>query len=223
MAMIPSSALSHPAATTADLSAMRRSARRARRAVGGEARAAAGKAAAKLLAASGLLIAGAHIACYAPLLEEFPTTALLQLALRRGCVIYLPVIASRRLRLLRFAPVLLPRGGSDHTLLAALTRRNRYGIAEPSAPRHLWRSARTLDLIMLPLVAFDASGHRLGMGGGYYDRALANGGGRRPFKLGIAYECQHLPLIPRRAWDVPLDAVLTEKTLRRPMPARHVD
>jgi 5-formyltetrahydrofolate cyclo-ligase len=198
---------------------MRRGARNARRAVGGEARAAAGKAAAQHLAASGLLRAGTRIACYAPLLEEFPTTALLRLALRRGCVIYLPVIANRRLRLLRFAPVLLPPGGSDRTLLAALTRRNRYGIAEPAAPRHLWRSARALDLVMLPLVAFDAHGHRLGMGGGYYDRALANTSGRRPLKLGIAYECQRLPLVPCRAWDVPLDAVLTEKTLHWPVSA----
>jgi 5-formyltetrahydrofolate cyclo-ligase len=67
----------------------------------------------------------------------------------------------------------------------------------------------------MPLVAFDVAGHRLGMGGGYYDRALAGTAGRRPWRLGLAHVCQQLPCVPRRAWDMPLDAVLTAHGLRR--------
>mgnify|MGYP003337937444 CR=1 FL=1 len=59
-----------------------------------------------------------------------------------------------------------------------------------------------------------AAGYRLGMGGGYYDRALARTRGRKPWRLGVALECQRLPAVPRRAWDEPLDSLLTESRLQ---------
>lgn len=195
-----------PSPLNADLTALRRTARAARRSVMPAAREAAAVAAARALAATLLLRAGQRIAFYAPLREEFPTAALIALARRRGCTVFLPVIAQQRLRLLRFAPL-----GRDIRDL----RRNALGVLEPTAPRAAWCRAADLDIVCLPLVAFDAAGHRLGMGGGFYDRALAGALPRHPLKLGLAFACQEVASVPRRAWDIPLDAVLTERGLHR--------
>jgi 5-formyltetrahydrofolate cyclo-ligase len=71
---------------------------------------------------------------------------------------------------------------------------------------------------LAPLVAFDRNGTRLGMGGGYYDRAFAflrapADGGRRPVLLGLGYEFQKVAELIRQPWDVPLDAAVTESAL----------
>ena len=199
------------------LQAMRRAARQARRNLPPAVRRAEAKAAAAAFAQCLRLRAGQHVAFYAPLREEFPTAELMRLAWQRGCTVYLPVIAHRRLRVLRFAAVPRPPATPPgrRPLAPTTMRRNALGIEEPATPRHQWRRARELDLIAMPLVAFDAAGHRLGMGGGYYDRALAGTAGRRPWRLGLAHACQQLPHVPRRAWDMPLDAILTAEGLRR--------
>jgi len=118
---------------------------------------------------------------------------------------YLPALAAQRrrpqLRFLRCdeATPLLPNG---------------YGIPEPAGLWRLGRPASRLDWILTPLVGFDHRGRRLGMGGGYYDRALASRSLRRhwlkPRIVGVAYTCQQVPQLPARPWDVPLDAVVTE-------------
>lgn len=94
---------------------------------------------------------------------------------------------------------------------------NRWGIAEP--PFHAQRSLRAqqFDLVMMPLVAFDDQGHRLGMGKGFYDRAFAFRQQRagRPFLLGLAHECQRSKIpLPVNHWDVDLDAVATAARIR---------
>ncbi len=202
--------------TPAALQALRREVRRARRQLPAPLRAAEARAAAAALARCLRLRAGQHVAFYAPLREEFPTEELMRLAWQRGCIVYLPVIAHARLRLLRFAtvprPSALPKGRKPRG--TKTLRRNALGIEEPATPRHQWKRARELDVIAMPLVAFDARGHRLGMGGGYYDRALAGTAGRKPWRVGLAHCCQQLPRVPRRPWDMPLDAVLTGNGLR---------
>ena len=88
---------------------------------------------------------------------------------------------------------------------------NRVGIWEPaerSAKRVLPRS---ISVMLVPLVAFDDTGTRLGRGGGYYDAYLAGLGSARPLLIGYAHECQKADAIPRAPWDVPLDAVVTER------------
>ena len=91
--------------------------------------------------------------------------------------------------------------------------KNRFGIAEPTLPRTQALPPHLIDIIFLPLVAFDAHGTRLGMGGGYYDRTLADVRRRPPLLVGIAYDAQRQPLIEADAWDVPMDLVITERTM----------
>lgn len=85
---------------------------------------------------------------------------------------------------------------------------NRYGIAEPDSSAPVV-SANLIDVALVPLVAFDEHGSRLGMGGGYYDRFFATN--TQTLLIGIAYQCQFSSeSLPRAAWDVTLDAVVHE-------------
>ena len=105
---------------------------------------------------------------------------------------------------------------TDNLAVGAPLRTNRYGIAEPTGTDH--RDARWCDLVLLPLVAFDACGHRLGTGGGYYDRALAFRRLRQswpgPRLVGLAHSAQELPTISPNPTDVALDAIVTERGIR---------
>ena len=151
------------------------------------------------------LRSGKRIGLYAATTEELDTSCLIALALRRGCLVYLPCIDPRpRVRAMRFTQI---------TTMPLAPRRNRFGIAEPEGPQ--LASARLLDVVFLPLVGFDRQGVRLGMGGGYYDRAF---GFRRlrsfwnaPLLVGIGYASQEVERIVPAAHDVPLDLVITER------------
>jgi 5-formyltetrahydrofolate cyclo-ligase len=98
-------------------------------------------------------------------------------------------------------------------------RRNRFGIPEPVGARRRQLPAQRLDLVLAPLVGFDTDCNRLGMGGGFYDRSFAFARSRhaatRPFLLGVAFDFQRAPQLPVQPWDVPLDAVATDKALYR--------
>ena len=84
---------------------------------------------------------------------------------------------------------------------------NRYGIAEPDNDEII--EAVALDAIFLPLTAFDQHGHRLGMGGGYYDRTLSEFDHDRLNLIGLAYDFQELPNCPVEAFDQSLQMILT--------------
>lgn len=94
---------------------------------------------------------------------------------------------------------------------------NRFGIPEPALSADAACSLQGLGLVLMPLVAFDDQGNRLGMGGGYYDRTFAYLRGRRHWRVpplvGVAYECQRLSALPTRTWDIPLRGVVTERGL----------
>ncbi len=83
-----------------------------------------------------------------------------------------------------------------------------HGIHEPQSH---WPVVSP-DILLVPLLAFDARGHRLGYGGGYYDRTLFQlaAGGKRPHAIGIAYAGQQTASLPDEAHDMALDGVLTE-------------
>ena len=88
---------------------------------------------------------------------------------------------------------------------------NRFGIPEPVAAEILAASA--LDVVLLPAVGFDRQGHRLGTGGGYYDRTFAfrKQSPAPPLLIGIAFACQEVEAIEVATWDVDLDWVVTER------------
>jgi 5-formyltetrahydrofolate cyclo-ligase len=91
---------------------------------------------------------------------------------------------------------------------------NRLGIAEPVAGRRC--PLPRIDCMLMPLVGFDRAGHRLGMGGGYYDRYLARtslGRAGMPLLIGVAHGGQELDHIDTAAWDIPLAAIVTERAL----------
>ena len=128
-------------------------------------------------------------------------------AQRRGKSCYLPVLNAFGSPRLRFK-----RWNREEVL-----RNNRYGIPEPRGGRYCM--PRALSLVLLPLVGFDASGNRLGMGKGYYDRTFAfrrHAAARRPVLLGLAHECQSVEKLEAEAWDLPLDGVVTDQHWYRP-------
>lgn len=94
-------------------------------------------------------------------------------------------------------------------------RANKFGILEPLCEQKHLLKPRQIDLMLLPLVAFDGTGNRLGMGGGFYDRSLAHlrhrQHARKPYLIGLAHECQKTGEISAESWDIPLDAIVTEE------------
>lgn len=98
-------------------------------------------------------------------------------------------------------------------------RNNAFGIPEPEVPRESQRAPHALDVVLLPLLGFTRSGHRLGQGGGWYDRSFAflNSSPRpaRPLLVGVGYALQEVAEFETEAWDVRLDYVATERELLR--------
>jgi 5-formyltetrahydrofolate cyclo-ligase len=89
---------------------------------------------------------------------------------------------------------------------------NNLGIGEPPAAAP-GCEVTDLDLVLVPLVGFDRRGHRLGMGGGFYDRTFAPLSGRRPLRVGLAHALQEVARVPTDDWDVPLHGIVTDQGL----------
>ncbi len=205
----PSTPSGQAAEPAADKAALRKRLRACRRNMSPTARRRAALLLVQQALRSGLPLRAQRIGLFVPHGAEINALPLLNRLLEMGKQIYLPV---------------LPKGHGRRRLwfrqLEADSRwvENRFGIPEI----HLGRSVRAqaLDVLCMPLVAVDPAGFRLGMGGGFYDASLAylqhRRYWRRPFLLGLAYSCQRLDAyLPHDAWDVPLDAVLTEQGLVR--------
>ncbi|GAB3062934.1 5-formyltetrahydrofolate cyclo-ligase [Stenotrophomonas tumulicola] len=122
-----------------------------------------------------------------------------QLSLPDTLAYCLPVLHER---VLRFAPW---RPGQA-------LRQNRFGIPEPNIDPLDALDASAMDMVVTPLVGFDAGGARLGMGGGWYDRSFAFRHGRPapPWLVGAAFAVQQVDALPVASWDVPVDAICTD-------------
>jgi 5-formyltetrahydrofolate cyclo-ligase len=156
------------------------------------------------------------VALYLPMTGEVDLRPCLERAWRRGATLFVPRVSSRRrgrMSFVRWTP-------------NAAQRRNAFGILEPAGTIRP-TPALQLDVVVVPVVGFDRSGNRLGMGAGFYDRALRRRldparRWRRPRLIGVAFACQELESIPASSWDVPLDLIVTERGLvvpeRRPNP-----
>ncbi len=194
---------------SSQLSLLRRQLRRQRTQIPPDQRMAAATHATHHLLRAPWLQRRAQVALFLASDGELPTAPLIAALHQRGHRLYLPVLAHPLPHPMLFAP------WSPGEPLAP----NRYGILEPL--RQDYRHGCHLDVVITPLVAFDCQGHRLGMGGGYYDRTFAcrkNGPRKKsgtPLLVGWAYGFQQVEALPAQPWDVPLDAVVTEQGICR--------
>jgi len=154
-------------------------------------------AVARHVATSRLPLFAKRFALYAASDGEIDTSDLIDRLLASGRQVALPVVLPDRL--LAFY---------RYTAKTRLVR-NRYGILEPDTRSTPSVAVRGLDVVFMPLVAFDENGHRLGMGGGFYDATFGRLP-RRPVLIGLAHALQGVARLEPRDWDIPLDAVVTE-------------
>jgi len=186
------------------LPALRRRLRAVRRALGSRRQRTNAEAIVRRLARWNALRRAGNIALYVAADGEPDVRDLICRLPKRGRRWYLPVLRGHlegRLWFVRHRP------GSP-------LRPNRFGIREPRQRRRAIQPVHGLNLVLMPLVGFDARCNRLGMGAGYYDRSLARLRLRRhwhrPLLVGVAHECQRVERLAPQPWDVPLDAVVTE-------------
>lgn len=181
---------------------LRREMRAHRRALRASQQRAAARRLARAVTSSVLFLKARRIAVYMAADGEIDPAGICRKAWQLGKQVYLPVLPSHgdsRLSFLRYKE-------------RAQLRVNRFGIPEPrlSAGRvQPWQ----LDLVLMPLVAVDAAGNRLGMGGGFYDRTfnarLQATWPRRPRLAGLAHTFQCVPALVANPWDVPVGRVFT--------------
>jgi 5-formyltetrahydrofolate cyclo-ligase len=185
-------------------SAIRKQMRAQRRALGREQRASADRALRRHIESFPAYRTARRVGIFLAFDGEPDLQPVIVNAARRGKQLFVPV-----LRGLEMSFAALPRNGA--------MARNFFGIAEPQHTEPT--DVRTLDLILTPLVAFDARGGRLGVGRGYYDRCFAflrhRNAWVRPKLLGVGYAFQEIPTIELQSWDVSLWGVVTERAARR--------
>jgi 5-formyltetrahydrofolate cyclo-ligase len=151
-------------------------------------------------------VAGAQtLLLFASTVEEPDTDAVAAEAVRRGIrVAYPRSLAERRLSL--------------HAVPSPdALRPGRYGIREPDESVCEVIEVDEVDVALIPGLAWDRDGRRLGRGAGYYDRLLGTPGWRG-YRCGIFFASQEVPVVPAEGWDVPLDAVVTEREVVRTHP-----
>jgi len=147
-----------------------------------------------------------HIALYLANNGELDLQPFIHWCWQQNKHIYLPVVhpfSKGHLLFLRY---------ENNSIMAI----NRYNIEEPKLDVRYIKPIQQLDIIFTPLVAFDSTGARIGMGGGYYDRTLANwyenyvqDAQYSPSIIGIAHDCQQITEVPHEVWDIPLPRIIT--------------
>ncbi len=141
---------------------------------------------------------GSLVAAYVAMGDEADPHLLLQQLASRNCTVALPRVVEKK------QPLAFHHREPGRELV-----RSAFGVLEPSPD---WPFAQP-TIFLVPLLAFDARGTRLGYGGGFYDRTLA--ALPRARAIGVAYAGQEVPSLPRQAHDHPLEAVVTENGVRR--------
>jgi 5-formyltetrahydrofolate cyclo-ligase len=140
---------------------------------------------------------GCIVAGFSAIRTEIDPSALMEALCARGAALALPVAVGRG------EPLVFRAWTKDTVLVRGL-----YGILEPSSDAEEVEP----DIVLVPLAAFDRRGHRLGYGGGYYDRTLqAMRRSKRITAAGLAFSVQEIGELPADAHDEPLDLVLTER------------
>jgi 5-formyltetrahydrofolate cyclo-ligase len=166
---------------------------------------AASAAAARHLVASPEFAGAQSVAGYVAVRGEADPRTVLEAASAHGKSVYLPCVRQNdRLVFARWRPGELLRAG-------------RFGIPEPAPGREAF-AAKALDVVIVPLLGFDAAGNRIGSGAGYYDRGFAfklESAAATTVLVGFAYAWQQCSAIAAQAWDVALDLVVTEHGITR--------
>ena len=188
--------------TTIDRKALRQELRQRRRDIPAAQRIAAAERLATRLLALPFLPASGDVAGYWAMDGEI-ALHVFQMRLPAGLRYCLPVLSGDRLRFAPWKP-----GDTLGT--------NRYGIPEPEVDADALIEPAAMALVLVPLVAFDARGHRLGMGGGWYDRSFAfrneasHVSRRPPWLVGAGFGMQQVEALEAEPWDVALDAICSE-------------
>jgi 5-formyltetrahydrofolate cyclo-ligase len=186
-----------------DTNALRKSIRQQRRELDEHTQLCNSLALCRRITASRMYRNSRNLAVYLANDGEIDPSPLIEHAWQNRKNVFLPVLAPLSKRLY-FAPY---RNGSRMQL-------NRFNIPEPACAKHQWKLPWQLDLLLMPLVAFDSSANRIGMGGGFYDRSLAylkhRQYWRKPLLVGLAHDMQKLEQIEQQPWDVPVDYIMTE-------------
>lgn len=140
-----------------------------------------------------------NIACYWPTKYEINTVSLIKFLLDNNKSCYLPVINNKNstLNFIKY---------DNNTKLI----KNKFGILEPNFNLEYTISIEYLDIIFMPLVAFDKLGNRIGSGAGFYDRSLANKNTYSCKLIGLAYSIQQVESCKPDPWDINLDHAITE-------------
>lgn len=146
---------------------------------------------------SDLFKSSQHIACYMAKGAEVDLQKVVDAILQAGKRCYLPLIRQDKSGLYFI-----------EYLVGDNLRVGSFEILEPIFNRQKLIMPENLDLVLTPLVAFDADGNRLGRGGGYYDRTF--GFDNHPPLIGVAYACQEVLRIRPQLWDVKLHGAVTE-------------
>lgn len=135
-----------------------------------------------------------NILMYHSLDDEFPTTMTLDRWATMGKNIFLPRVNGDHLDIARYNP--------DKTEIGA------YGIVEPSSANET-ADASMIDIIIVPAMAFDTNGNRLGRGKGFYDRLFAS---THAVRIGVCFDFQLVDCLPTEPHDVPMHAIVTPTT-----------
>lgn len=139
------------------------------------------------------------VAAYWPIKDEIDVRPLLNTLIAHGATAALPVMAGRA------APMTFRRWGPGDELISMA-----FDVCEPGPDL----PSVDPDIVIVPLLGFDAAANRIGYGGGYYDRTIAALRERRDMTaVGVAFDAQECEKIPMHAGDVPLDVVLTDQRI----------
>jgi len=137
-----------------------------------------------------------HIAIFTPNDGEIETIDTINFLTHQGYYVYLPILVGEKLKFAK---------------MGKLFRKNRFGIDEPIFSPLV--GAHKMDLILMPLVGFDTSKNRLGMGGGFYDKTLSFHTKLKNFRVpklfGLAFDAQEVSRLSSQPWDVPVNGIVT--------------
>lgn len=179
----------------------RKNALRARREMNAENRRRASEIICKKVTSSRDFLSSSIIACYLPMRDEVDVRNIIERAWRANKRIFVPITRNK-------GEMFFREIRPNTTLI-----RNRMNIWEPASGDFI--SPRDLQLVITPTVAFDSQKHRIGMGGGYYDRCFSYLRNRKhwlkPKLLGVAFSCQEVEEISPNIWDVPLYTIFHEE------------